>query len=141
MTADGATTSDGFPVQHNGALFGKMMLAIRGSHSLGNRVRMLKLPLILTDSQLYAGAIANFYFLTRALELAMDQPQAKGHPVLSPVRALGLKLTEGYEKDLQQLYGEVCARGCFRVGVCGIQRGFCTGLFSGVYILFLLVIR
>ena len=55
MAKEPETTADGFPRSDGGALFGKMMLAIRGSHSFGNRVRMLKLPLILTDSQLYAG--------------------------------------------------------------------------------------
>lgn len=105
-TADGATTSDGFPVHDGGALYGKMMLAIRGSHSWGNRVRMLKLPVILTDAKLYAGAIANFYFLTRALERALDAPGAKDHAILAPVRALGLKLTGGYENDLRQLFGK-----------------------------------
>ena len=102
----GATTADGFPVRDGGALYGKMMLAIRGSHSFGNRVRMLKLPIILTDSQLYAGAIANFYFLTRALERALDAPGAKDHPMLARVRALGLRLTAGYESDLRQLFGK-----------------------------------
>ena len=102
---DAGSTSDGFPRSDDGALFGKMMRAIRGGHTLGNRIRMLKLPLILTDSQLYGGAIANFYWLTRALERALDDPIAQSHPVLAPVRALGLRLTAGYEKDLAQIFG------------------------------------
>ena len=97
---------DDFTVHDGGALYGKMMLAIRGSHSWGNRVRMLKLPIILTDAKLYAGAISNFYFLTRALERALDAPGAKDHPILVPVRALGLKLTAGYGNDLRQLFGK-----------------------------------
>ena len=97
---DAGSTSDGFPRSDDGALFGKMMRAIRGGHTLGNRIRMLKLPLILTDSQLYGGAIANFYWLTRALERALDDPIAQSHPVLAPVRALGLRLTAGYENSL-----------------------------------------
>ena len=99
------TTADGFPRDDQGALFGKMMLAIRTSHTWGNRVRMLKLPLILTDMKLYAGAIANFYWLTRALELALASKDKADDPILAPVRALGLRLTEGYEADLAELFG------------------------------------
>jgi heme oxygenase len=100
------TTADGFPRHDKGVLFGKMMLAIRTSHTWGNRVRMLKLPLILTDMKLYAGAIANFYWLTRALELALASKDKADDPILAPVRALGLRLTEGYEADLAELFGE-----------------------------------
>lgn len=99
------TTADGFPRNDKGALFGKMMLAIRTSHTWGNRVRMLKLPLILTDMELYGGAIANFYWLTRALECALDSKD-KADPLLMHVRALGLRLTEGYESDLKEVFGE-----------------------------------
>eukprot|EP00619_Florenciella_sp_RCC1007_P016039 CAMPEP_0205940840 /NCGR_PEP_ID=MMETSP1325-20131115/53374_1 /ASSEMBLY_ACC=CAM_ASM_000708 /TAXON_ID=236786 /ORGANISM="Florenciella sp., Strain RCC1007" /LENGTH=44 /DNA_ID= /DNA_START= /DNA_END= /DNA_ORIENTATION= len=44
------------------------MLVIHGAHSRGNWVGNIKLPMILTDTQLYAGAIAQFYWLTAALE-------------------------------------------------------------------------
>jgi heme oxygenase len=104
MEEQGPLTADGFPRNDHGALFGKMMLAIRTSHTWGNRVRMLKLPLILTDQRLYAGAIANFYFLTRALEGALDAKD-NADPLLQSVRALGLRLTKGYEADLRELFG------------------------------------
>jgi heme oxygenase len=104
--SNGPTTSDGFPASDGGALFGKMMLAIRTSHSFGNRVRMIKLPLILTDAQLYGGAIANFYWLTRALERALEAPAAKEHPILDNVRGLQMQITGAYESDLKQLFGE-----------------------------------
>ena len=47
------------PVGHRGGppLYGRMMKAIQSGHSFGNRVRMLKLPLIFLEEQLYAGAI------------------------------------------------------------------------------------
>ena len=103
---DGDTTADGFPRKDGDSLFGKMMLAIRGSHSFGNKVRMLKFPLILTDTKLYGGALANFYWLTRALELRLESPEVQAHPIITHVRDLGLKVTEGYEADLKQLLGE-----------------------------------
>ena len=65
--------------------------------------RMLKLPLILTDAHLYGGAIANFYWLTKALEIALDE--AKEHAVVAHVRALGMQLSAGYEADLKQIFG------------------------------------
>ena len=38
-------------------LYGRMMLAIRGAHTRGNWVGDLKLPMLLTDTQLYAGIV------------------------------------------------------------------------------------
>jgi len=103
---DGDTNGDGFPRKDGDSLFGNMMLAIRGSHSFGNKVRMLKFPLILTDTKLYGGALANFYWLTRALELRLKSPEVQAHPIITHVLDLGLKVTEGYEADLKQLLGE-----------------------------------
>ena len=38
-------------------LYGRMMKAIRVGHSFGNSVRMIKLPLVFTEDNLYADAI------------------------------------------------------------------------------------
>jgi len=65
--------------------------------------RMLKLPLILTDANLYGGAIANFYWLTKALEKELDKE--KENEVVKKVRALGMQLSAGYEADLKQIFG------------------------------------
>ena len=87
-----------------GSLFGKMMRSIGAAHTLGNRVRMVKLPLIFTDQRLYAGAIANFYWLTLALEKQLMSVQ--DDPLVSRVLELGLTGTaKGYEKDLAELLG------------------------------------
>eukprot|EP00613_Pedinella_sp_CCMP2098_P004881 CAMPEP_0171609728 /NCGR_PEP_ID=MMETSP0990-20121206/9646_1 /TAXON_ID=483369 /ORGANISM="non described non described, Strain CCMP2098" /LENGTH=251 /DNA_ID=CAMNT_0012173041 /DNA_START=212 /DNA_END=967 /DNA_ORIENTATION=- len=82
-----------------------MMLEIRGAHTIGNTIRMVKLPLILLDSLCYAGAIGQFYWLTKVLEERLAQVDEKD-PMIVSVRALRLSLTGGYETDLAQLYGE-----------------------------------
>ena len=93
------------PAGHVGAppLYGRMMKAIASSHEWGNRVRMLKLPLIFAEERLYAGAIAQFYWLTATLEDALARHD--GHPMVSRVKALGLTLTPGYAADLAQILG------------------------------------
>lgn len=93
------------PIGHVGGppLYGRMMAAIRTGHSFGNTVRMLKLPLIFTEAELYAGAIAQFYHLSAALEAALRRHEAD--PMVARVRSLGLNVTPGYEADLKELYG------------------------------------
>lgn len=89
-------------------LYGRMMKSIRTSHSIGNTVRMIKLPLIFTDARLYGGAIANFYWLTATLERCLEQAAAKEpHGLVSEFRALlpPLSATAGYEADLADLFG------------------------------------
>lgn len=91
-----------------GGLYGRMMGSIRMGHSLGNSLRMLKLPVILTDTQLYAGAIANFYWLTQTLEDRLQQherEEAQGL-VAEMRRTLTLRAAPGYEADLAELFGE-----------------------------------
>lgn len=80
-----------------------MMKAIHSDHELGNKVRMLKLPLILTDTRLYAGAIAQFYRLTKTLECALSR--CKEDPLVAAVLALGYDRTEAYEADLKEMLG------------------------------------
>ena len=94
------------PVGHVGGppLYGKMMRSISRGHSIGNTIRMLKLPLIFTSAELYAGAIAQFYFLTAALETALDKHAE--YPMIARVRGLGLNLTPGYAADLKELCGK-----------------------------------
>lgn len=96
---------DNTPVGHRGGppLYGRMMKAIQSGHSFGNRVRMLKLPLIFLESDLYAGAIAQFYFLTSTLETLLAK--FSDHPMIKRVAELGLCVTPGYQSDLLQLYG------------------------------------
>jgi len=85
------------------ALYDRMMKAIHVGHAFGNKVRMLKLPLILTDTRLYAGAIAQFFELTRTLELRLQESK---DPLLVRVReGLCMSATAGYESDLQELFG------------------------------------
>ena len=50
---ESATTADGFPRSDGGALFGKMMLAIRTSHTFGNRVRSGSLFLCVKTCRMY----------------------------------------------------------------------------------------
>jgi len=52
------------------SLYGTTMVSFRSGHSVGNTMRMLKLPLIFLSQELYAGPIAQFYVLSRALEVA-----------------------------------------------------------------------
>lgn len=79
------------------------MKAIRIGHDRGDKMRMLKLPLILTDSRLYAGAIAQFYALTKTLEEALRR--RKDDPMVARVLSLGYSITSGYEADLKELLG------------------------------------
>ena len=67
-------------------------------------MRMLKLPLIFTEQKLYAGAIAQFYWLSDALEAQLRQHA--DHPMVAKVAELGLCVTPGYASDLKELYGE-----------------------------------
>ena len=60
-------------------LYGRMMRAIRTGHSIGNTIRMLKLPLVFTEQELYFGAIAQFYLLTEALKGPGAQQGNKRH--------------------------------------------------------------
>ena len=85
-------------------LYGRMMKAIQTGHSFGNRVRMLKLPLIFLEPNLYAEAIAQFYWLSSTLELKLADHEA--HPMIAKVKALNLCVTPGYESDLRELFGE-----------------------------------
>ena len=58
------------PAGHRGGppLYGRMIKSISSGHDRASRMRMLKLPLIFTEAKLYAGAIAQFYWLSAALE-------------------------------------------------------------------------
>ena len=86
-------------------LFARMMGAIHVKHTRGNRVGFVKLPLILTDKQLYGGAIAQFYFLTERLEARLREHAA--HPLVKHLLdELDLKpIAPGYEADLAQIFG------------------------------------
>lgn len=88
-------------------LYGDMMRSIRTSHSIGNTIRMLKLPVILTDPLLYAGAIANFYWLTKTLEERIaDEVKKDPHGLVAEFHAdVDLRVAAGYESDLAELYG------------------------------------
>jgi len=86
-----------------GSLYGDMMRGIRSGHSRGNTIRMLKLPLVLTEEALYAEAIAQFYLLTLRLEKMLERH--KGNDLVDRVRSLGLRVTPGYKKDLKELMG------------------------------------
>lgn len=99
------------PVGHVGGppLYGKMMRAIAGGHTFGNRVRMLKLPLIFAEERLYAGAITQFFFLSEALEAQLATHASD--PMVAKLREeLALNVTPGYVADLKQLYGEAAWR-------------------------------
>jgi heme oxygenase len=80
-----------------------MMKAIHSDHEWGNKVRMLKLPLILTDTRLYAYAIAQFYVLTKDLEDSLCRH--KDDPLVARVLGLDYKRTQAYEADLSELLG------------------------------------
>ena len=86
-------------------LFARMMGAIHVKHTRGNRVGFVKLPLILTDKQLYGGAIAQFYFLTERLEARLREHAS--HPLVKHLLCeLDLKqIAPGYEADLAQIFG------------------------------------
>lgn len=84
-------------------LYNRMMKSIDPGHTWGNRMRMLKLPLILTDTRLYACAIAQFYQLTKTLEGRLRE--CKNDALVARVATLGLNVTPGYEADLAQLLG------------------------------------
>ena len=78
------------PWGHRGGppLYGRMMRSISSGHDRANRMRMLKLPLIFTEAKLYAGAIAQFYWLSDALEAQLRRHAE--HPMVATVAALGL---------------------------------------------------
>ena len=94
------------PVGHRDGppLYGRMMKSISSGHDRANRMRMLKLPLIFTEQKLYAGAIAQFYWLSDALEAQLRRHA--DHPMVAKVAELGLCVTPGYASDLKELYGE-----------------------------------
>ena len=105
LSAAASRAADAQAEAHSGpTLYGRMMQAIASGHTFGNRVRMLKLPLIFTEEHLYAGAIAQFYLLTEALEEQLHVHHE--NPMVAKVRALGLCATPGYAADLKQLLGE-----------------------------------
>ena len=84
------------PVGHRGGppLYGRMMKAIASGHTFGNRVRMLKLPLIFAEEPLYAGAITQFFWLSETLEAQLEKHAAD--PMIAALkRDLGLCVTPG----------------------------------------------
>jgi len=90
-------------------LYGRLMGAIHIQHTWGNRLGMMKLPLLLLDLKLYGGAIAQFYVLTRTLEEEIEKHAS--HPLVAHVRtSVGLKpLAPGYAADLAQIFGDAWA--------------------------------
>lgn len=103
--------------------FAKMMASIKSSHSIGNTIRMVKLPLILTNTRLYADAISQFYWLTKTLEECLEAKAEDG--LLKSVRALKLKVTPGYESDLKELYGTEWLR-CARMARTSATESYCS---------------
>jgi hypothetical protein len=93
------------PAGHIGGrpLYGSMMKSIDAGHTFGNRVRMIKLPLIFLDEERWAGAITQFFFLSEALEKGLAQHAA--HPMVIKLKELGLEVTPGYASDLCEVYG------------------------------------
>lgn len=86
-------------------LYKCMMDAIRTNHSRGNAIRYFKLPMILLDTNLYGGAIGQFYLLTLALEEEMNRriEIEKSEMVLLLKEKLGLnEISPGYASDLKQ---------------------------------------
>jgi heme oxygenase len=99
-----ATTIDAKAVGAVGPpLYGRLMKAIATGHTFGNRVRMIKLPLIFTDPQLYAAAIGQFFWLTETLEIALAR--YADHPMIQRIQDLGLVVTPGFAADLKQMHG------------------------------------
>ena len=93
------------PAGHIGGrpLYGSMMKSIDAGHTFGNRVRMVKLPLIFLDEERWAGAITQFFLLSEALEKGLAQHAA--HPMVIKLKELGLEVTPGYASDLCEVYG------------------------------------
>ena len=113
------------PLGHRGGppLYGRMMSAIHRSHRLGNTIRMVKLPLIFAEPKLYAGAIAQFFWLTETLEAALRRHCE--HPMVARVNALGLNVTPGYASGacpflLWSLEPHI------HEGRCWLRSAFCT---------------
>lgn len=100
-----AITETEVPKGHVGGppLYGRLMKSISRGHTFGNRVRMLKLPLIFVEETLYAGAIGQFFLLSEALEAALERHEA--HPMVVKIKELDLAVTPGYAADLEQIYG------------------------------------
>eukprot|EP00966_Prymnesium_polylepis_P268542 6203793-Prymnesium_polylepis.3 len=94
------------PTNHQGGppLYGRMMKAIATGHTFGNRVRMVKLPLIFVEDKLYAGAICQFFWLTETLEVSLAKHA--DHPMVARLKSLGLgSLAPGYSADLEEMLG------------------------------------
>ncbi len=108
-----------------GSLYGAMMRGIRSGHTRGNTIRMLKLPLVLTEEALYAGAIAQFYLLTEQVEKALARHA--GGDLAERVRGLGLRVTPGYEADLAELMGPDWRAGAERA-CTRATREYCAAL-------------
>ena len=84
-------------------LYTAMMRSIGSGHTLGNTIRMLKLPLIFLEEELYFAAIAQFFWLTEALEAELDG--RRGESIVDRVLELGIRATPGYAVDLEGFWG------------------------------------
>jgi len=90
---------------------------------MANTIRFFKLPLILTDQRLYAGAITQFMWVTKALETRLREHGGdgdgdgdgggggggdKGTALVAVLtrELFNTNVTKGYEDDLRVLYGE-----------------------------------
>eukprot|EP01084_Bolivina_argentea_P121191 214784_1 len=108
-------------------LFPKMMKSIKSAHSFGNTIRMLKFPLILTDTKLYAGAIANFYYLTKTLERRLNSIELKEDEMIQEILKLNLHNTsKGYESDLKQLFGKSDWKYCSEKCITNATNKYCN---------------
>jgi hypothetical protein len=88
-------------------LFRAAMDKIRGSHSLGQKLRTAALAAgLMSDARCYAELLAQFYLATAALEARLAVTQPATEPLAAAVSAAcGYSFTEGYEADLASLLG------------------------------------
>lgn len=72
-------------------------------HDASDRLINLKLAVVLTDTKLYAEAIAEFYFVFRTIEECIDR--LKDDPRISQFYIKEMFRKEAFERDLQYFLG------------------------------------
>ena len=76
-------------------------------HVESDKLISLKLTVVMTDKKLWAGVLADFYFVFQAIEGAMKEH--KEHPCIAPMMTFDnseeMRRTQAFQKDLEFFMG------------------------------------
>ena len=89
----------------NASFSNELRIRTKSAHDESDRLINLKLAAVLTDTRLWAAAVAEFYFVFREIEHSLDQ--LRGDPKIEPLALAVSKVSRvpEFEKDLEFYLG------------------------------------